>query len=83
MFPHSDTVYAVHTQRLQDELKFAARQRLAATTKEATGGQAPHFEMSDVFVRIVERFGAHLRGSFAAPRWRRPTPETGRGGAVA
>ena len=83
MFPHSDTIYTVHSLRLQEDLQHAARQRLAATAEKATGGQAPHFEMSDVFVRIVERFGARVHGSFAAPRLRRPTPETGRGGAVA
>lgn len=83
MFPHSDTVYAVHTLRLQDELKYAARQRLAATAREATGRQAPHFEMSDVLARIARRFGAGMRGSFAAPRSQPRTPETGRAGAIA
>ena len=83
MFPHSDTVYTVHTLRLQDELKYAARQRLAATAGEANGRQAPRFEMGDILGRIARRRGAKLRGLFAAPRSQRPTPETGRSGAAA
>lgn len=83
MFPHSDTVYTVHTLRLQDELKHAARQRLAATANETTGGQAPHFAMSEVLGRIASRLGARVQATFAAPRSQRPTSETGRAGAIA
>ena len=68
MFPHSDTVYTVHTLRLQDELQYAARQRLAATARDAAGIPPLHVAASESFGRIAKWFGARVHGAFAARR---------------
>jgi hypothetical protein len=65
MFPHSDTVYAVRNLRLQDELKFAARQRLAATCRETTAIQPIRAAVGEGLARLAKR--VHRRGTIAMP----------------
>jgi hypothetical protein len=65
MFPHPDTVHAVRNQRLQDELKFAARQRLAATCRETTTIQPIRAAVGEGLARLAKR--VRTRGTIAMP----------------
>jgi hypothetical protein len=65
MFPHPDTVYAVRNQRLQDELKFAARQRLAATCRETTTIQPIRAAVGEGLARLAKR--VRTPGTIAMP----------------
>jgi len=65
MFPHSDTVYAVRNQWLQDELKFAARQRLATTCRETTAIQPIRAAVGEGLARLAKR--VRTRGTIAMP----------------
>ena len=79
MFPHSETVFAVHDLRLQDGLRNAARQRLAATAVVETETRPMHLALSSRLARIlgtvrtslqvaaVERSAAHPGGDSERP----------------
>ncbi len=82
MFPHSDTVYAVHNLRLQDELQFAARQRLAATVREAARNQPTHMAMTEGLAQLVKQVRVRLRWSLATPGALATNGEPGRAGAA-
>ena len=82
MFPHSDAVYAVHNLRLQDDLKYAAQQRLAATASEAAGIRPLHVAAIAGLGGLAARFAACWRRAVAAPRSQGPNTETGRAGAA-
>lgn len=60
MFPHSNTIYAVHELRRQEYLREAARERLAALAIPAARSRLTHVAASDRLHGMLNRMSALL-----------------------
>jgi hypothetical protein len=78
MFPNGDTLYEYVSMRQSADRTYAARQRLAATAREAAGIQPVSSVVSESLSRLGNRMRERLRIAVASPTRNRLIEGTGR-----